>query len=336
MRVGTVNYATDQGLGILVKSFYDAGIVTDVFIVEHSEYLSNFDWYPDAPSAPVKSLLTRRGVGVHNFVRQMDVMLFFETPFDWSLLPFCKANHIPTALMPMYECMPKVLPHQPDKFICPSLLDLQYYPDNGVFIPVPVDVEWRQRTDANQFVHNAGHLGLKGRNGSLELLQAMRHVKSPLELLVRSQTAEMEAIVKNVPEIESDERITVKVGSVPYGELWSAGDVLVHPEKFNGLSLPLQEARAAGMMVMSTNRFPANEWLPNDPLIPVESFFRSSVSGSRLEFEQANVTPEDIAITMDEWFGSDISEYSLAGKEWAETMSWKALKPRYMEVLESL
>jgi len=60
------------------------------------------------------------------------------------------------------------------------------------------------------------------------------------------------------------------------------------------------------------------------------------VSGRCHEFEECLVAPETIARRIDEWYGQDISEYSESGREWAATMSWEKLKPRYMEVLENL
>ena len=46
MRVGSVVYATEQGLGRLGKSFYDAGVIDEVLIVNHpSRKIQRPDWY---------------------------------------------------------------------------------------------------------------------------------------------------------------------------------------------------------------------------------------------------------------------------------------------------
>jgi hypothetical protein len=39
---------------------------------------------------------------------------------------------------------------------------------------------------------------------------------------------------------------------------------------------------------------------------------------------------------MDSWYNQDIREYSLSGREWAESMSWQALGPRYSDLIERL
>ena len=327
MRVGTLAYTTQQGLGILVKDFYDNGVVTDVLIVRHGRRKSHDNWYPDS-----KVLTTLDDRGRHlaqSFISQMDVMLFFETPFIWELIPFCREQGVKTFLMPMYECMPKELPYQPDWFICPSQLDLDYFPDRSIFIPVPVNVEWKQRTTAEVFVHNAGNLGLRGRNGTAELLEALEHVRSNAKFIIRCQVP-----ILGDPISQTDKRIEWVLGkTIPFNKLYSEGDVFIFPEKFNGLSLPLQEARAAGMLVMGADRYPIDTWLPNEPLIPVYQYDRAAVSGRMIEFDEAVINPKVIAKKIDEWYGQDITEHSLAGKYWAEEMSWKALKPKYLKEL---
>lgn len=331
MRVGSLVYATNQGLGILAKSFYDAGIITDVIVIRHKHHRTYPEWYPnrfnmvDIGRVQKTDELARFCSG-QRFDRPLDAMLFFETPFNWHLIPLCRKYGVKTFLMPMYECTPKVLPFQPDRFICPSLLDLRYFPiERSTFIPVPVNVKWRQRYKAEVFVHNAGHGGLKSRNGTGELLDAWKHVKSPAKLILRSQ--------KPLQWSVDDPRIEVRVGTVPYEKLYEEGDVFIFPEKFNGLSLPLQEAKAAGMLVMATDRFPNNTYLPIEPLIPVTGYVRSSIGPAYKEFDEAIVSPKLIAAKVDQWYGKDIADYSILGKAWAETMSWEVLKPKYREAL---
>lgn len=286
------------------------------------------DWYPGAPVVDLRRLDARK---IHDFCRQMDAMLFFETPFSWPLLPWCADNGIRTYLVPMYECHPLSAP-RPHKYLCPSLLDMDYFP-SGTFLPLPVDYPWTQRYCAVSYLHNGGYLGLRGREGTTLLIEAMRHVKSPLSLTIRVQ--------ENVkPEYQvmaaRDKRIDYVPLTVPYEELYATADVCVQPQKFNGCSLPLQEACAAGLLVMTTDRYPMNTWLPKGPLIPVAGYDRGvSIGPGYLRFDEARVEPRDVAATMDAWYGRDVSEFSLAGKRWAEEHSWEVLKPRWLEALSS-
>lgn len=334
MKVGTVCFATERGLGYMSKSFYDHGIITDVMVVRHGGIPTHMEWYPGATE--ITSL--RSGYfqdKIKEFATSMDVMLFIETPFWWEVIPHCRKVGTTTALITMYECTPDPIPHAPDLYICPSPLDTQYFPNNSVELPIPVDEPWEERTRAIRFVHNSGYIGLRGRNGTLELMQAMEHVQSDLKLTIRSQTKELNQIIRRVPSIEKDDRVTIEIGTVPYNQLRSGFDVCVAPEKFNGLSLPLQEAHASGMLVMTTNRWPANGWLPTEPMIPVSKTIKSRNATRFFEMEECVIDPKDIATTMDKWYGRDISGYSAMGKFWAEDMAWDSIKPRYIEVLQN-
>lgn len=342
MRVGSLVFATDQGLGILAKSFVDNGIVTDVMVVRHGRHVTHDHWYPGARQiANLNDPQTQ--LDIRTFISEMDVMLFFETPYRWEFIDECRRRNTKTALMVMHECLHQsAWQHMPDLFLCPSLLDLQViehrannYKDMTAyakrqFLPVPVDYPWRQRERARVFVHNAGHGGLKGRNGTREVVESVQYLKSEAEIVIRSQDP-------NFAVDKSPWRgITFSCGTVPYERLFADGDVFLFPERHNGLSLPLQEARAAGMLVMCGDRFPMNNWLPTEPLIKVSSYEITKIGPPYQEFQSARFDPRDIAAKIDEFYDTDISQYSLDGKEWAASNSWKKLKPIYMETLSGL
>lgn len=303
---GSVVFATDQGLGYLARDFYKHGIIDKVFVQHHSSRKNHYDWYPDR-------------VRDREELLDCDTLFFFETPFDWKIIPRVRIKGIKTILMPMYECTNYPLPYIPDLLICPSMLDYDSYDHTKVFIPVPVDVPWKERKEAKVFIHNAGNGGLGGRNGTKELLEAMKYVKSPIKLIIRSQVP--------IEKIE-DNRIEYKFGT--FDNIWEVGDVFVFPEKFNGLSLPLQEAYASGLLVMASNRYPMNTWLPHEPLIPVKTYTTERIAR---DFQSAVIDPIDIAAKIDEFYGKDISSYSLQGKTFAHEMSWKVLKKRYIDAL---
>lgn len=319
---GAVVLATEQGLGRLAKSFYDNGLIQKVWIRPHSSRENHLEWYRKEDRVEYLQALLNSGC---------KTLLFFETPFDWALIPMARERGIRTVLMPMYECTPFPFPYEPDLILCPSRLDLRFYTEMGkncTYLPVPTKVDWNLRTEARVFVHNAGNGGLGGRNGTKELIRAMAFVKSPITLILRSQVP-----IRNygVFGAHLDPRIRLIEGTIPNEELWKEGDVFVFPEKFNGLSLPLQEAYASGMLVMAGDRFPMNEWLPREPLIPVSKYEKARIA---VEFEQAIYTPEDIAARIDEWYGKDIATFSTRGREWATGNSWENLKEKYIALLE--
>lgn len=403
MRVGTLCFATDQGLGVLAKQFYDHGIVSEVRVVRHGRHPTHEEWYPGA--VQVTDLRDRRQrADTAAWVESLDFFLAFETPFWWELFDTARSAGVRTALMPMHECTPEGLPGVPDAFLCPSLLDLECFVSDplrpqvragkpppflpwdgaGAFrcywtpVPAPCDpgrdsdcpclhkVPWRLRERAEVFVHNAGHGGLRGRNGTREFLEALRYVQTPVRVVLRSQES-----IANRLDVPGHVELTWREGTTDYAALYDAGDVFVFPEKFNGLSLPLQEARAAGLLVLATDRFPVNTWLPrwlefsctckapsdvwavnvcSDPclvcrdtgrypvpaLIPIAGSHRTRVGPPYREFEEVEVSSQEIARLIDRWHGRDVRDYSLAGREWAVANSWKVWGPSYRALLEEL
>lgn len=331
MKVGSLVYATNQGLGILAKDFYKHKVVTDVMLIEHPHHENHYNWYPfDTPTTSLRKFDTDK---VLEFCKTVDVMLFFETPFNWSIIKECRSLGIKTVLMTMYECTPTQVPYSPDLYLCPSVLDLQYFP-TGKFIPVPVPDEirerYRERQEAKVFVHNAGNGGLKGRNGTAEILEAWRFVKSEAKLVIRTQN------ILNLGRTPHFIKYDLITGTQPYETLYDTGDVFLFPEKFNGLALPLQEAYGSGMLVMSGNRFPMNTWLPVDPLIKVNSYRKNRIGPAYKEFKEAIITPRDIAENIDKWYNKDVSKYSVMGKKWADNNSWDNLKPVYLEIFNKV
>lgn len=306
--IGMTCLATDQGLGVLAKQMYDAGIVDLVYVHPHTSRENHYEWYPNR-------------VSKEELLEKCDTLLFIEDPFDWKLIPKARERGIKTFLIPMYECTRNPLPYVPDEIWSPSKLDQQYYPGSKL-IQIPVASFPKQRFFAKVFVHNAGNGGLGGRNGTKELIEAMKYVKSPIKLILRSQ----------IPIACDDPRVEVRVGTFPYESLWEEGDVFVFPEKFNGLSLPIQEAFASGLLVMAGARFPNTNYLPNEPLIQVSGYHKEKIA---VEFDCAEFSPEKIAATIDEWYNKDISEYSQRGIEWGIQNSYGARSKEWRENLSA-
>lgn len=327
MKCGSLVLATDQGLGVMALDFFRNGIVTHPILVQHGSRVNHYEWYP--PTTHRHENNTTRSYILNSGI---DTIIFFETPFDWVLIPFCKLHGIRTAIMPMHECMPKSWPFQPDVVLNPSALEQMLYP-HGTFIPVPVSRPWKLRTKAEVFVHNAGNGGLLGRNGTAELIEAIALVKSDAKFIIRSQSPLIPVLEREIALLSANHDIDYRVGSIEWDHLYSEGDVFVFPEKFNGLSLPLQEAYASGMAVMCGARFPMTEWLPHKIMIPTDRYNRRSINPAFQEFDEAVILPSDIALHIDEWYGKDISHLSHRGKVWAEQTSWDVLKPRYLEAL---
>lgn len=327
MKIGTICYATTRGLGYLAKNFIDNGVINDICVVNHPSVPMQ-DWYPKAPVVQMREMNTRV---TKEFCDGHEAMLFFETPFDWSVIPHCKMRGIRTYLVTMYECSPQPFPVEPHRYLCPSLLDYDEFPAFSKLVSIPCEVPWRLRTQAKIFVHNGGYLGLRGREGTELLIEAMQFVQAPIELIIRVQE---NVSPSHIRACNMDKRISYRPERVPFDQLYAEGDVYVAPQKFNGMSMPLLEARASGMALLTTDRYPTNSWLGTDGVyIPVHHREQVRLAARFRPIEFCNISPRDIAASIDSMAFTDIGRMSVLGKEWANKNSWAALKPTWMEVL---
>lgn len=323
--IGSIVLSCNTGLGILAKSFYDNGIIDKVMVVDHSKYKSNKGWYKKKDICD--SLLS--------FINDVDILLCFEVPnpansLDWSIARVFKNAGKKVVLMPMYESTPFPLPPEvmPDVWLFPSELDRDFYNDRGIeghLVRVPVEVKPKHRTVIKRFIHNAGSSGSQhlDRNGTQLLIDALPDINPEVEIIIRSRDTEF-----NI----DDPRVTMVIGDVAYEDLWEDGDAFIFVESYNGLSLPLQEAYAAGMFVVAGDRHPINTWLPKDGLVKPES-----IKDIRYVFDtiqKADYNSTNLAEKINYWYGRDISDYSKKGIEWGEANSWANLKQQYMELIK--
>lgn len=312
---GSIILCTNQGLGYLAKAFFDNGLLDNILIREHTTRINHREWYPR------QSIVSSE----EELLEKSDTLIFFEEVFNWKIIPQAREKGIKTILIPMYECTRFPFPYEPDEIWCPSELDYKFYKDKGKenikLIQIPVDVEWKKRTIAKTFVFNNGNGGLGSRNGLKELVDALEWVKSPIKLIIRSQ----------VPiTLPKDDRIDLRIGT--FDDIWSEGDCFIFPEKFNGLSLPLQEAFASGMLVMASNRFPNFTYLPIEPLIPVSGYKKERIS---VEFDSAIIDPKEIAKCINYWYNQNIEKFSLLGLEYNKKNQWKKQKEKLKTLLKT-
>lgn len=314
--IGSIIRSDNSGLGILAGEFYENGIINKVIICPNNVYHSFNERFDNS-----KVGLTSENI--EWLLKDLDVLFCFETPFKYRIVAEAKKREIKTILMPMHEGLTEKLPIGFDLYACPSKLEMELDIEPKIFLPVPVNtkkIKWRLRKKAKVFIHNSGHGGIAGRNGTWELLEAMKYVKSDIKLIIRSQYHQFKT---------DDPRIECRYENIKdYWDLWNDGDVFIFPEKFNGLSLPVQEAFASGMCVMTTDK-EAFDFLPKKPLLKPEKYIKIMIAR---QVDSAVHNAKDIAKKIDEIANTDITEYSLAGKEWAEQNSWNELKNKYLEI----
>lgn len=268
------------------------------------------------------------------FLKDIDVVIGFETPYNWNVFSMAKERGIKTVLIPMYEWTEENPPIHPDLYLCPSLMErdiYKYYPTKSEYIQNPIDrkvFKFKQREKAHTFIFNNGHGGVGGRNGIVALLSAIPLVKSDVKFIIHSQVA--------IPEIK-DKRVEVRLGDAKdRTELFKDGDIMIYPKMFGALSLPIWEALSCGMPVLTTDLYPFNVMLPKEWFFPSEAKKQIQTTPENRIIDMNFVNPQAIADAIDKWANKDISEESKKADMIANTFAWDNVKPIIIKTLEDL
>jgi glycosyltransferase involved in cell wall biosynthesis len=294
-------------------------------------------WEPDA------HLLTQ-------WLRGLDAVFGAETFYSDQFIPLAKRMGVRTVLQPNYEFLRPYPP--PDMLAVPSLWHWDEIPEPKIHLPVPIALDRfgdrRQCGSPRQgdaarcpnkgprtFLHTVGRPAIHDRNGTPDVLAALRHVKSDIRLILRCQDAsylQQSRIHAHVPT-----NVEVVIDSTDVRDYWdnyTEGDVLILPRRYGGLCLPVNEALGAGMPVIMTDISPNNEWLPSEWLTPAVKT-AEFMAFNRIDVFQAD--PAALAEKIDA-FASDDGFYAKAkilADELAQQLSWQTLLPEYEKILKA-
>jgi len=330
IRLGLIARCDDGGLGSLSQDFYKYLNPTKVLII--------YGGYENHPERFPNGIICNAGMPnleqIDEFLKDIDIFITFETPYNWSLISEAKKRGIKSIIIPNYEWTTNDPPVEPDLWLCPSLLDYDIFKAEGrnaEYLPIPIDrtrIPFRLRTKAETFVFNNGHGGSIGRNSAREMIEAIARIKSDVKFIVRSQVP--------LDNMLNDGKTKFVLGNAKKEDLFEEGDVMVFPHKFDGLSLPMQEAMAAGMPIIATDFYPHNEYLPKELLFPPDDIGKAKLCEDCREIDLHFVYPKLIAQKIDELAGKDITEISLQMNRQAEKWSWDNQKGNYINLINKL
>jgi hypothetical protein len=275
----------------------------------------------------------------------LDVVYTAETGYGRALWPEARRAGVKTVLHANYEFLDR--DDHPTLWAAPSKWHFNELPRPRVLLPVPIASDrFAVRADfpaarpAARFLHIVGRPAIHDRNGTADLLQALKYVRSDATVTIRCQ--EPGYVEKVIDQVASLGNATVQVetgDTVNYWDNYDGQDVLVLPRRFGGLCLPAQEAIGAGLPVIMPDICPNNAWLPHEWLVPA-GWCRDFHAKQRVDVYSAN--HRALAAKIDEFAttpATGISVYAKAARtarDLATSMSWQTLKPEYEKVLAEL
>jgi glycosyltransferase involved in cell wall biosynthesis len=304
MKCGTINFANASGIGNQSRRLTYLLNPDRVLVIDSSGFSKNkeqhWDWYKDYKGYRVDGFPTNREIKV--FLQDLTHVFVIENPLNYSLLDECKRRGIKLYIQSNWEFADHLnkdltLPH---KFLMPSHWKVeemkQKFGDDKVeYLPPPIDPdEFKRAREINlarsgkRFLHVVGTLAANDRNGTLDLLEAVKVSKSDFELVIRSQH-------ELPPEYSTDDkRVTFSIGNVEDPQsLYENFDALIIPRRYGGLCLSCNEGLMSGLPVIMPDISPNNQLLPKVWLVPARK------KGSFITRTEIDVYETDVKLLAD-------------------------------------
>lgn len=257
-----------------------------------------------------------------------------ETLYDWSLADDLRRLGIKSIVHVNPELWPHAnkydIPHA-DQWWAPTPWRLEHLPYTTRVVPVPVATEhWPVRNGGvvklrPRLLHVVGKPALADRNGTQAFLDSLKYLDC-VDVTVTYQGANS----WSQPRLGTGSTIRFVVHTGPYWELYEGQDILVMPRRYGGLCLPVQEAMAAGLVVVMSDCMPQSEtW----PIVPVPVHTGGPVHCLGGNVEAWDCDPVHIAIRIKEAV-AHFEDYWTQSMNWVSEHSWSALLPLYREEFE--
>lgn len=344
MRLGLIARADSRGLGIQCKAFYDQLRPHKTLVVDcpSAQPLPlRMDWYPDATW--VHGLPTTRDF--RHWLQDVDVVYTAETGYGTALWDEAERQGVKTVLHANFEFLNRN--DRPTVWAAPSLWNFGDFPAPKLHLPVPVETDrfpirrYPVYATAKRFLHVVGRPTWNGaqdlhRNGTTDVIQALQHVTSDIEVTFRCQASGYVETLLQTAHIPGNVTVAVDSGDHPnYWDAYTDQDVLLMPRRFGGLCLPVNEALGAGIPALMTDIPPNNQWLPKPWLVHAEPC-GSFVAKQRVQMYQVDL--HLYAAKIDEMASSArvFADARLEAQRLGGELSWDSLRDTYIKTFEEL
>jgi len=336
--VGLIAFANDGGIGIQTKRLYDMLKPEKVMVVDSTGFSKNkqlhLDWYPK------DSMITNgfpRNCEINEWLDGLKTVLVVENPYNFYLIHACRERGIKTIVQTNYEfCENIFAPHLPvpDLFLMPSYWYLEemqdMFPSRVIYLPPPIKQSSFNYVGDSQFntphfLHIVGTLAAGDRNGTLDLLKAIKRSKGKYKITIHSQH-------KLPPEyIIKDKRVTYRIKNFKNtSDIYKGFQALILPRRYGGLSLTTNEALMSGLPVMMPDISPNNRLLPKDWLVPAKKIGEIQV---RATITRYGCVIKHLANKLDDW-AKLVPNSFRARKLGIDNFSARKLEPRYRTLLQ--
>lgn len=340
MRLGLIARADSRGLGIQTRAVHDHLHPAKTMVIDCTSQKPlpiRRNWYPGATW--IRGI--PRASDYATWLEGLDVVYTAETPYNHALFDEANKRGIKTVLHVNPEFLDHIRrPHlpAPTLFACPTRWLWERIPNPKIHLPMPVDTskfEPQAADRAVNFLHVIGRPAIHDRAGTADMLLALENVFADINLTITCQEpGYVQSLIRaNNIHLPDNINLTINDGDTQnYWDLYAGQHVMIAPRRFGGLSLPMQEACAAGIPVIATATNPNTHWLPHEWLAPA-----SKVGSFHAHTEVDLYTVDHLALAAKigqfannpVFYRESAQRAAGIGKE----LSWEQLKPAYEKVL---
>lgn len=279
------------------------------------------------------------------FIRGLSHIITAETAYNPKLYELARLHKVKIYTQLNWEFLDHIhnrsLP-SPHMWLMPSywkLEEMQSMFPNTIYLPPPIFMsDFKKARDINlqrngpkRFLHIVGKIASHDRNGTLDLINAMKFSKGDFELIIRSQYD-----LPEYKELTNDHRIIFDIRNIPeQNDMYQNFDLMILPRRYGGLCLPMNEALACGLPVIMSNISPNNRVLPEKWLVDAEVSM-TFMARTNIDVYLTDVTK--LAMKLDKFAMMGHDELQLEKVQAVglaiENYSSDVLKDKYKEIME--
>lgn len=344
MKLGFIARQDLTGLGFQSRAITRMLKPDKLLIIDSTFFNGNSqhpDWYEGYDTFTISHWPTT--LDCNRFLRGLTHVITCETAYNPSFYQLARKRGVKTYNQYNYEFLDYLKnPYMtlPTRFLAPSAWHIgdveRLFPGRVLHLPPPTShqdfTEARNvnlaRTGRRRFVHVVGKAAVHDRNGTLSLLEALKHSHEYFELVIKAQ-APMDLDASD-PRVRFD-----YTNPLDQADLYRDFDALILPRRYGGLSLPVNEALMSALPVVMTDVTPNNQLLPPEWLVPAqktgEFMTRTMIDihsadavtlGGKLD-ELATMSGRDLQAAKAKAFDIGYSNFAA-----------DVLRPKYQEVLQ--
>lgn len=317
VKLGLIVMSNNSGIGNQTKRLCQMLKPFRILAIDSTGFSKNkkqnWQWYDNFKGYKVQGFPTNGEVDV--FLSGLTHVFCVENPFNFHLLRKAKQMGIKVYIQSNYEFCDHLNNNitLPERFLMPSLwmvkeMRARFGADLVDYLPPPLDPnEFKDARETNflhsgerKFLHIVGTLAAHDRNGTLELLHALKHSHGNYTLEIRSQHA--------LPDeyMVDDHRLRYIIGDVENpADMYRGYDAMILPRRYGGLTLTMNEALMSGLPVIML------DISPNKYILPEQWLVKAYLGGhfmARTLIDVYNADIFDLAAKID-WLANEDCEH---------------------------